>query len=311
MSYSPGVGTGKVRSPAEAFKGGFSAERLAGEGRRARGLAGTGARGGGRPGGAGRVPGVRGGAYRGAMGKPASEHGTDFESFALTRTEYISAIIHLYRGEMHRSLTWRQRLDTTTNWAVFTTGAMLSFLFSQRDHHHVVAILGMLLVLFMLCYEARRFRYFDAWRSRVRKLEENFYAPLLRRDLTSPVQNWGFLVAEDLLTPRFKIGFLVAMRARLLRNYVPLFLVLMGAWLIKLSVHPPVPDHVMEGVQHVPLDVALRYANVGALPAWVVLTLVAALAAFLLGVCLFATPPRTKEQRWWSARAEDSMDEIS
>ena len=30
-------------------------------------------------------------------------------------------MVHFYRGETHRSTSWRQRLDATTNWAVLTT----------------------------------------------------------------------------------------------------------------------------------------------------------------------------------------------
>jgi uncharacterized membrane protein len=52
-----------------------------------------------------------------------------FESFPLTRPEYISAMVHFYRGEMHRSQVWRTRLDTTTNWAVVTTAGLISFAF--------------------------------------------------------------------------------------------------------------------------------------------------------------------------------------
>lgn len=30
----------------------------------------------------------------------------------------ITALSHLYRGELYRSTVWRTRLDATTNWAV-------------------------------------------------------------------------------------------------------------------------------------------------------------------------------------------------
>jgi uncharacterized membrane protein len=33
----------------------------------------------------------------------------DYESTPLTRQEYISAIVHLYRGELDRATTWRLR----------------------------------------------------------------------------------------------------------------------------------------------------------------------------------------------------------
>lgn len=243
----------------------------------------------------------------------------DFEDFALTRPEYIAAMVHLYRGEMHRALTWRQRLDTTTNWAVFTCGTLLSFLFANKEHDiHIVGILGILLVFFMLCYEARRFRFFDVWRGRVRKLEENFYAPLLRRDLTSPIENWGFLVAEDLLTPRFKISYLVAMRARLIRNYVPIFVVLFCAWVAKLFVHPklnpitnaPVIDHNTEGHATSFFQV-LGTTGVGPVPAWMVNSFVGAIGLFLLFVGFFCRKRRSRETTWWSALSDDSIDEIS
>ena len=40
-----------------------------------------------------------------------STHGSlHFEESPLTRAEYITAMVHLYRGEMHRSLVWRQRM---------------------------------------------------------------------------------------------------------------------------------------------------------------------------------------------------------
>ena len=38
-------------------------------------------------------------------------------------TADITALSHLYRGEVYRSTVWRTRLDATTNWAVVTTVA--------------------------------------------------------------------------------------------------------------------------------------------------------------------------------------------
>ncbi len=235
-----------------------------------------------------------------------------FENYPLTRPEYIAAMVHLYRGEMHRALTWRQRLDTTTNWAIVTSGGIVSFLFTNSDPGvHVVAILGMLLVFFLLCYEARRFRFFDVWRARVRKLEENFYVPLLRRDLTSPIENWGFVVAEDLLTPRFKISFLTAMRARLIRNYIPVFLVLFGAWSTKLLLHPGVSVAKDEEGHAATIAGAFGATGLGPVPSELVTGFVLALAAFLLFVALFCKKRRTAENQWWSTTSDESVDEIS
>ena len=55
----------------------------------------------------------------------------EYESTPLSRQEYISAIVHLYRGEMSRATAWRIRLDTTTNWAVLTTAGLLAFAFRR------------------------------------------------------------------------------------------------------------------------------------------------------------------------------------
>ncbi|CAN5330834.1 hypothetical protein BH18GEM1_BH18GEM1_19450 [soil metagenome] len=40
-----------------------------------------------------------------------------FEDYPLTRIEYITAMVHFYRGELARADAWRARLDPTTNWA--------------------------------------------------------------------------------------------------------------------------------------------------------------------------------------------------
>jgi uncharacterized membrane protein len=77
------------------------------------------------------------------------------------------------------------------NWAVVTTGGMLSFAFSSPEHSHVMLLLANLLVTVFLGFEARRFRYFDVWRSRVRMLEENFFMPIIRRNPISPRSDWA------------------------------------------------------------------------------------------------------------------------
>ncbi len=161
-----------------------------------------------------------------------------FEDVPLTRSEYITTMVHFYRGEMARANIWRTRLDTTTNWAVVTTGGMLSFAFSQPGHSHVTLLLAGALVAVFLGFEARRFRYFDVWRSRIRMIEENFLIPILRRNLISPRSQWRDLVAEDLDAPTFKITYLQAVAMRLRRNYIWLYLVILTAWTGKLHLHP-------------------------------------------------------------------------
>lgn len=40
---------------------------------------------------------------------------------------FDTAVAHLFRGEMHRMTAWRQRLDTTSNWAIVLSLGMTTF----------------------------------------------------------------------------------------------------------------------------------------------------------------------------------------
>lgn len=53
-----------------------------------------------------------------------------------------SALAHLYRGEVHRMKLWRERLDSTTNWAVIVVTAILTWAFSSPDNPHYLLLLG-------------------------------------------------------------------------------------------------------------------------------------------------------------------------
>ena len=159
-----------------------------------------------------------------------------FEDYPLTRQEYLSVMVHFYRGEEHRSTAWRQRLDATTNWAVLTTAALLSFTLSaEGSGTHVILLLANLIILSYLSIEARRFRYFEVYRARVRMLEENLLIPVVTRQLESPMSSWREMVAMDLDLPKYKTTFVEAMGFRLRRNYVFIFAILLGGWFVKLS----------------------------------------------------------------------------
>src|SRR6478672_2969316 len=97
----------------------------------------------------------------------------------LSPSEFNTAMIHFYRGEVQRSNTWRNRLDTTTNWAVITAGATLSFVFSSPSNPHFVIPINSILVAIFLLMEARRYRYYEIWSSRVRIIETGYFAHLL------------------------------------------------------------------------------------------------------------------------------------
>lgn len=146
-------------------------------------------------------------------------------------------MVHFYRGEITRSNVWRTRLDNTTNWAVVTVGAILTFAFGSAENSHVVILISFLLVWLFLMIEARRYRYYELWALRVRLMESDFFAAMLMPPF-APHQEWASRLADTLLTPEFPITFLEALGRRLRRNYVWLFLILGVAWGMKLLLHP-------------------------------------------------------------------------
>ena len=93
-------------------------------------------------------------------------------------TADITALSHLYRGEVYRSTVWRTRLDATTNWAVLTTGLALSMTFSSETASPLPLVLVGLLVAVFLLIEARRYRFFDFFRIR-HKARGRFLAALV------------------------------------------------------------------------------------------------------------------------------------
>lgn len=237
------------------------------------------------------------------------EHSSKFEDHPLTRPEYISAMVHLYRGELYRAQVWRLRLDATTNWAVLSVGAIMSFAFGSTaaENAHMVIILGMYMVMTMLVFEARRYRFYDVWRNRVRRIEENFYVPILRRDLTSPMENWGYYVAEDMLNPSYKITFLMAMKARLMNNYLPFFMVLLAAWIIKVEGH----QLIAGGKGHMSIgEVYDLLERDSGLPGWVPIAGVGGLYCFIFYVYLFVKPGRRPEDVYFGVSRIDSIDDV-
>ncbi len=74
----------------------------------------------------------------------------------LTPSEFNTAMVHLYRGEVSRANTWRTRLDGTTNWAVLTTLTTLSFAFSSAKNTHVMILINSLLIFYFMYIEADR-----------------------------------------------------------------------------------------------------------------------------------------------------------
>ena len=118
----------------------------------------------------------------------------------LSAGEFNAAMIHFYRGEVQRSNIWRNRLDTTTYWAVITAGATLSFTFSSPLSPHFVIPINSVLVAVFLMMEARRYRYYEIWASRVRVLETGYFAQLLAPESLPPDEEWAAHLASENLS---------------------------------------------------------------------------------------------------------------
>jgi uncharacterized membrane protein len=168
-----------------------------------------------------------------------------YRGYRIRSGEFVTAMVHFFRGEVQRANVWRTRLDATTNWAVVVTGATLSIAFSQPDIHHGVLLLNSMLVTLFLYIEARRYRYYELWSSRVRLMETDFYAAMLVPPF-HPAPDWAENLAESLLHPSFPISVWEAVGRRLRRNYLWLFLIIGFAWAARQWLYPEPPADLSE-----------------------------------------------------------------
>jgi uncharacterized membrane protein len=197
--------------------------------------------------------------------------------------EYITLLAHYYRGELARMAGWRTRIDLTSNWAITVAGAMLSISLSTPTAHHGVVLLAMLLVTLLWTIEARRYRFFDVYRSRIRGLERHLFAQTFAPD---PEENseWLRQLAADLRKPSFHLTRQQALSRRLRRNYGWMYLVLLLAWLLKTCSSDRSQDGPSQLVSSVPEWVA--HCQLAILPGPVVIVVIAAFYGWLLFIGL-------------------------
>jgi uncharacterized membrane protein len=202
--------------------------------------------------------------------------------------EFNTAIAHFYRGEIQRSNVWRTRLDATTNWAVITAGATLSFVFSSPDNPHFAIPINSVLVTIFLFMEARRFRYYEVWANRVRVLETGYFAPMLSHRVIPPDKEWADHISADLASPRFTISIWEAVGRRLRANYLWIFILLALSWTLKVYIHPsPIPTTTpLEREKF--WEIVLHRAQVGLAPGWLVIA-VGAIFNFFIFFIAFST----------------------
>lgn len=195
-------------------------------------------------------------------------------------------LTHFYRAVVGHADVWRQRMDATTNWAAATTAGMITFAFSAPSSPHFVLLVAFFFDGVFLIMESRRYQAYDRWRRQFHALNRYLIAPALKGSDHASEQGFREILAHLSRTVPH-LGLWRAMGYRMRRNYGYLFGVVLLAWGLKLQVHPaPAPG----------LGETLARANVGLLPASVVLT--AAGVLFALGVALTLTGPSEQMRDW-------------
>ncbi len=196
-----------------------------------------------------------------------------------TPSEAITVLAHFHRAEIARMTGWRDRIDLTTNWAITVVAGMLSVSLSTPTAHHGVLLFAMVLVMLLLSIEARRYRFFDVYRTRVRRLERNYYAQVFA-PRPGVEEDWARHLGEDLREPRFVVSRRTAMSRRLRRNYSWMFLVLLAGWVLKISSAWLLQD--MTPVDPAkPVPGFIQNLALGPVPGWVVLIGVGAFYCWL------------------------------
>lgn len=212
-----------------------------------------------------------------------------YEGYSLKPSELVTSMAHLYRAEVSRANLWRSRLDTTTNWAVVTSAAALTFAFSSSTNPHFVLLLVLMLLLTFMVIEARRYRYYALWYHRVRLLETGFFSSLLTPP-HEPPRGWAEALSQTLEEPEFMISQWRSASIRCRRNYIWLFSILMLSWVLKLGIHPdPAGD----------LRTLIERASIGSLVTgeWVISIVVLIYVGLLVLIGALYLFPGTEERQ--------------
>lgn len=165
-------------------------------------------------------------------------------------------LAHFYRASVMHADVWRQRLDATTNWAVVTTAAVITFGFGAQAPHFVL-LMALVFCVFFLVMESRRYQVYHVWELRLRALHRFVVAPALRGEPVGEIYPGpddepagerlvpdepvraepatGLTeIARHLASTRPRISLLQAAGYRIRRNYGPLFTIILLAWLLKV-----------------------------------------------------------------------------
>ena len=239
------------------------------------------------------------------IGSPCPEPGA---CYADRPASFHNAMLHLYRAEMHRMVTWRTRLDTSTQWAIVLTAGMTSFSLGSADVPHYILLLGLVVTGLFLTVEARRYRHLHHSKWRLHLLEHHYFAEQLRTPSNPYFQyvdrspEWIDQVAIDLRRPHFTVSWFLAVRIRLRRNYILLYYFLVCVWLTKLFIHPHSPSSFKEWYGRFAMGDLFPSAFV-AITALLFVGISSALAAM--------TPTEESLERWSESKQRQHMKQES
>ena len=210
-------------------------------------------------------------------------------------------LAHFYRASVMHADVWRQRLDATTNWAVVTTAAVITFAFGEAQAPHYVLLMALVFTSLFLVMESRRYQIYRVWEVRIRSLHQFVIAPALRgesvagaadvrdegADASAATEAGLAQIADHLASTRPRISLFQAAGYRIRRNYGPLFTIVLLAWGLKLWASPEPASSV---------SLLVERAAVGVIPgAW---TLMAAAGFFVLAVVSALAAPSEHMIDW-------------
>ena len=192
-----------------------------------------------------------------------------------------SVMAHTYRGGMDQATTWRSRLDQTTTWAVTVMAAILTWAFTSPDNPHYILLIGLLMLAAFAGIEARRYRDYDVYRSRIRIIEQNLIANALDPSEGVVHRDWRRKLSRDYRRPTLKVPWGEALANRLKHVYLPLFGITLAAWVFRITVFTSQRSW-------------LKSAAIEAVPGWAVVGLV---ALFSVGILVAAFWPRERRAK--------------
>lgn len=203
------------------------------------------------------------------------------KELAADSSEVGSILGHAYRGELDRETTWRTRLDQTTSWGVTVVAAILTWAFSSPDNPHYILLVGMFAVTLFLGIEARRYRDYDVYRSRVRLYQQNLLADVLDPSQGLEHEEWREELSRDYRLPTLKVTVQEAVGNRLRRIYLPVLVVLLIAWVFRITAFSPGENPI-------------RTASVAVIPGGAVLVSIGMFYVVMLGLGLWPRERKAK-----------------